>query len=281
MALKFSGASSAINELWTGVPVERYTTPAQIDSKNTPNFTPIVQTENMSLIPGQSAPEYQMSLANDSDSKFRKWLSDNQLVEPKMTTIPQAQAKVAAMTTAQTAELPSVSDNTAALLNAINTSTQNTTEIENARLKKAAQQNLISGVAQIASTIMGGQALHDYTKEVKATKSQYDTQKKILDTNIANSETLMMENYREAMADLDVMAASQNVDLTSGALEGIKDKGAMDMGRDFSIARTNADLQKKALDLQYAMNVKSAARQEKNYWQQSAVNSAFTLASLI
>lgn len=281
MALKFSGASSAINELWTGVPVERYTTPAQIDSKNTPNFTPIVQTENMSLIPGQSAPEYQMSLANDSDSKFRKWLSDNQLVEPKMTTIPQAQAKVAAMTTAQTAELPSVSDNTAALLNAINTSTQNTTEIENARLKKAAQQNLISGVAQIASTIMGGQALHDYTKEVKATKSQYDTQKKILDTNIANSETLMMENYREAMADLDVMAASQNVDLTSGALEGMKDKGAMDMGRDFSIARTNADLQKKALDLQYAMNVKSAARQEKNYWQQSAVNSAFTLASLI
>lgn len=281
MALKFSGASSAVNELWTGVPIERYTTPAQINSKNTPNFTPIVQTENMTLIPGQSAPEYQMSLANDSDSKFRKWLSDNQLVEPKMTTIPQAQAKVAAMTASQTAELPSVSDNTAALLNAINTSTQNVTDIENARLKKAAQQNLISGVAQIASTIMGGQALHDYTKAVKDTKSQYETQKKILDTNIANSETLMMENYREAMADLDVMSASQNVDLTSGALQGMKDKGAMDMGRDFSIARTNADLQKKALDLQYAMNVKSAARQEKNYWQQSTVNSAFTLASLI
>lgn len=129
-----------------------------------------------------------------------------------------------------------------------------------------------SAVSTVASSLTNVLSARSYRKDVQATKNQYENQKKVIDSNIEYSEAYTLGQYEESMAQLDAYSAANNVDLTSGALQSIKTQGLMDMSSDFAAARTQADLNKKALDLDYALKVSSARKQERNAFTSSAVN---------
>lgn len=135
----------------------------------------------------------------------------------------------------------------------------------------------LSGIA----SLLDASSATDYRREVEKTKDQYETQKKIIDTNIDKTESALMENLMSNMADLDVMSAARNVDLSSQAIAGDKAKGAMDLGKDISDMRTNGALQKAALDLEYAMNVRKAKQQEINSYVNAGLQIASTAISLL
>ena len=135
----------------------------------------------------------------------------------------------------------------------------------------------LSGIA----SLLEASSATDYRREVEKTKDQYETQKKIIDTNIDKTESALMENLMSNMADLDVMSAARNVDLSSQAIAGDKAKGAMDLGKDISDMRTNGALQKAALDLEYAMNVRKAKQQEINSYVNAGLQIASTAISLL
>lgn len=135
----------------------------------------------------------------------------------------------------------------------------------------------LSGIA----SLLDASSATDYRREVEKTNTQYETQKKIIDTNIDKTESALMENLMSNMADLDVMSAARNVDLSSQAIAGDKAKGAMDLGRDIADMRTNGALQKAALDLEYAMNVRKAKQQEINSYVNAGLQIASTAISLL
>lgn len=146
----------------------------------------------------------------------------------------------------------------------------------------------MAGAAKIGSAALQGIGAvadaYSYTKlrrETEGTKDQYETQKKIIDTNIDKTESALMENLMSNMADLDVMTAARNVDLSSQAIAGDKAKGAMDLGRDIADMRTNGALQKAALDLEYAMNVRKAKEAEINSYINAGLQIASTAISLL
>lgn len=139
-------------------------------------------------------------------------------------------------------------------------------------IKQAGYAAIGSAVLQGGASLLEVNSARKYRKDVEKTKSQYETQKKIIDANIDNTEAALLENLRENMANLDVMTAAKNVDISSQAIQGDKIKGAMDLGEDVSAMRTNGALQKAALDLEYAMNVRKAKQQELDSYVNSALN---------
>lgn len=146
----------------------------------------------------------------------------------------------------------------------------------------------MAGISKVGSAALQGLGAvadaYSYTqlrRETEGTKDQYETQKKIIDTNIDKTESALMENLMSNMADLDVMSAAKNVDLSSQAIAGDKAKGAMDLGRDIADMRTNGALQKAALDLEYAMNVRKAKQQEINSYINAGLQIASTAISLL
>ena len=146
----------------------------------------------------------------------------------------------------------------------------------------------MASIAKVGSAALKGIGAvadaYSYTqlrKETEATKDQYETQKKIIDTNIDNTESALIENLMSNMADLDVMSAAKNVDLSSQAIAGSKAKGAMDLGRDIADMRTNGALQKAAFDLEYAMNVRKAKQAEINSYVNAGLQIASTAISLL
>lgn len=278
MALKFDTTPAMTKYM-----VQQYTTPAVVNVAP-PQITPQVATQQMTNVPLINVPQ-QSPVSGEQMSLYRTptqasidrilgqnidwWSSSAPTIDSSTPT-----EAVDTLTTSLTSQLGDLRQSVGGLQESV----QQGTQAYQKYLQRADTLNKISTVAKIGSSIMGGLEMNDYLDEVKATKDQYETQKQIIDTNIANSETLLMERYRENVADLEVMAASKNVDPTSGALQSLKDQGAIDMGKDFAIARTNADLQKQALDLQYAMSVKQAARNTRNYWQNAAMDTAFSVA---
>lgn len=140
----------------------------------------------------------------------------------------------------------------------------------NALLAESERDKQISRWSSVGSTISkiydANQAIkqaHKYTKDIIGTASQYEAQKKIIDANIAKQESLMTDAYTENMAQAETMYAGRNVDLSSEALTGVKQKGGIDLSRDITDIREQGALQKSALDLDYAMNVRKAAQEEK------------------
>lgn len=148
---------------------------------------------------------------------------------------------------------------------------------QNEYLQKAQeQQSRANQFKMVSAGLQTADAYYNY-RAVKQTKAQYDTQKKILDTNLANTETALETQLRENMADLDVISAAKNVDLSSQAITGAKEKAAEDLGKDISTMRTQNSLQKAALDLQYKMN----KAQAKSNLVSSVINTGVTIASLL
>lgn len=147
----------------------------------------------------------------------------------------------------------------------------------NEKLKQSVAQKNYSTISSIGSSLLGIYNAQAYLKNVKDTATQYENQKKLIDTNIMNAQSLMMDNYQENMGQLNVMAASKNVDVTSEGIQAVKDKGLMDMQSDFAQMNTQANLNKAALNLEYAMNVKSAAQSAQSKTLSSVMSIGKTL----
>ena len=94
------------------------------------------------------------------------------------------------------------------------------------------------------------------------------------ETNLAQTEAVMYENMRDSMAQLDMVAAAKNVDLTSSAVVGTKERGLRELGKDIrskelaikfqnAVDKYNAAVQKEAAktqgNLQIAQGVLTAA----------------------
>lgn len=151
----------------------------------------------------------------------------------------------------------------------------------NRYVKMAGYAKMGSAALQGIGAVADAYSYTQLRRETEATKDQYETKKKIIDTNIDKTESALMENLMSNMADLDVMSAAKNVDLSSQAIAGDKAKGAMDLGKDIADMRTNGALQKAALDLEYAMNVRKAKQQEINSYINAGLQIASTAISLL
>lgn len=145
------------------------------------------------------------------------------------------------------------------------------------RAQKLETASQLSSIGSLASTLYDTRQTikqaQKYTRDVIATKGQYETQKKLIDANIAKQEATMTEAYTENMGQAEAMFAGRNVDISSGALTSAKQKGGIDLSEDITDIRERGALNKSALDLDYAINVRKAAQNEK-YTVQQAQNAS-------
>lgn len=81
--------------------------------------------------------------------------------------------------------------------------------------------------------------------------------------NLEQSESVLYENMRDSMAQLDMVAAAKNVDLTSSAIVGQKERGLSDMGKDVRSRQLAIKFQN-AVDKYNAIEQKKAAQTQGN-----------------
>lgn len=81
--------------------------------------------------------------------------------------------------------------------------------------------------------------------------------------NLAQTESVMYENMRDSMAQLDMVAAAKNVDLTSTAITGTKERGLRELGKDIRTKELAIKFQN-AVDKYNALKQKEAAKAQGN-----------------
>lgn len=81
--------------------------------------------------------------------------------------------------------------------------------------------------------------------------------------NLAQTEAVMYENMRDSMAQLDMVAAAKNVDLTSTAIVGQKERGLRELGKDIRSKELAVKFQN-AVDKYNALKQKEAAKTQGN-----------------
>lgn len=81
--------------------------------------------------------------------------------------------------------------------------------------------------------------------------------------NLAQNEAIMYENMRDSMAQLDMVAAAKNVDLTSTAIVGQKERGLRELGKDIRSKELAVKFQN-AVDKYNALKQKEAAKTQGN-----------------
>lgn len=123
----------------------------------------------------------------------------------------------------------------------------------------AAGATALSGITGLISAYQGRDT-------VRLTNKQLDTQKKLIDVNIANNEAVANDNFKNAIADLQVLTAAKNVDIRSQAVRSDVVQGGEDLGEDMALRRAQGSLQKKAIDFQKAMNKAQQAANEQQGW---------------
>lgn len=135
----------------------------------------------------------------------------------------------------------------------------------NAANKIAAGTQVLSGVSGLIGAYQGRDA-------VRLTNKQLDIQKTLIDTNIANREAVSNEQFRNSIADLQVLTAAKNVDIRSQAVRSDVVQGGEDLGEDMALARVQGSLQKKAINFQKAMNKAQQYANEKQAWINMGAN---------
>ena len=83
------------------------------------------------------------------------------------------------------------------------------------------------------------------------------------ETNLAQTESVMYENMRDSMAQLDMVAAAKNVDLSSTAITGTKERGLRELGKDIRSKELAIKFQN-AVDKYNALKQKEAAKTQGN-----------------
>lgn len=81
--------------------------------------------------------------------------------------------------------------------------------------------------------------------------------------NLAQTEAVMYENMRDSMAQLDMVAAAKNVDLSSTAITGTKERGLRELGKDIRTKELAIKFQN-AVDKYNALKQKEAAKAQGN-----------------
>ena len=81
--------------------------------------------------------------------------------------------------------------------------------------------------------------------------------------NLAQTESVMYENMRDSMAQLDMVAAAKNVDLSSSAVVGTKERGLRELGKDIRTKELAMKFQN-AVDKYNALKQKEAAKAQGN-----------------
>ena len=178
-------------------------------------------------------------------------------------------------------DISGVSQATQQLLNSVNSSAAMQKQLNTEALERAKNLSIAKLGITTANAISSGLQANDYVKQVKATKSQYETQKQMLDLNLKNTETLLAEELMQNMSDLDVMSAAKNVDIRSGGIQTMKSNAAQEMNKDISMQQTQNKLTKLGLDLQYKLNVASAKRQRNDTWASGLLSIGTSAATFL
>lgn len=146
--------------------------------------------------------------------------------------------------------------------------------------EKANMANKVQAFTNVAQGAMDVASVYANRKNVRMTNRQLDMQKDLIDLNITKSEAILADQFRSAIADLQVVYASKNVDVSSQAVRSAIVSSGEDMGKDMADTRLQGSLQKKAIDFQKAMNVVRQRNQEMQSWINLGANvlsSAFLL----
>lgn len=210
-----------------------------LDSQMTPQQTFNLQSE--SVVP--------FSLTPDTPTQFL--LSDLSLSSDVLTKAgvqPEQAGQIATSITQAAGNAGKVSDAILKYYNRMNTAN-----------KIAAGTDVLSGVSGLVDAYQGRDA-------VRLTNKQLDVQKTLIDTNIANREAVSNEQFRNSIADLQVLTAAKNVDIRSQAVRSDVVQGGEDLGEDMAMARVQGSLQKKAINFQKAMNKAQQYANEKQAW---------------
>lgn len=147
--------------------------------------------------------------------------------------------------------------------------------------EKANMANKIAAYTNIAQGAFDLWDTYDARSSVRLTNKQLDTQKELIDLNIKNTETLLADRFRNSIADLQVMYAAKNVDISSQALRSEIVASGEDMGEDIANMRLQGSLQKKAIDFQKSMNKAQQRRNEQQAWINFGANLASSAMFLI
>lgn len=94
--------------------------------------------------------------------------------------------------------------------------------------------------------------------------------------NLAQTESVMYENMRDSMAQLDMVAAAKNVDLSSTAITGTKERGLRELGKDIRTKELAIKFQN-AVDKYNALKQKEAAKTQGNLQIAQGVMTAASL----
>lgn len=153
---------------------------------------------------------------------------------------------------------------------------------ENAKyFERANVANKINAATQIASSALGLLDTYSARDSVRLTNRELDKQKSLIDLNLTNQEALATSNFRNAIADLQVITAAKNVDIRSQAVRSDIVQGGEDLGQDLADARLQGNLAKRAIDFQKAMNNAQQRRNEQQAWINFGANALNSMIYLI
>lgn len=153
---------------------------------------------------------------------------------------------------------------------------------ENAKyFERANVANKINAAAQIASSALGLLDTYSARDSVRLTNRELDKQKSLIDLNLTNQEALATSNFRNAIADLQVITAAKNVDIRSQAVRSDIVQGGEDLGQDLADARLQGNLAKRAIDFQKAMNNAQQRKNEQQAWINFGANALNSMIYLI
>lgn len=172
-----------------------------------------------------------------------------------------------------------------AIQNSIATHAANVGGMTSEAKKYYEKANLANKISAYTSIAQGGMNLIDtYTtgrSNLRMTNKQLDMQKDLIDLNIKNTESVLTAQFKNAIADLQVVSAAKNVDISSQAVRSQIVAGGEDMGKDMADMRTQGKLQKLAIDFQKSVNEAQQRRNEQQAWINFGANIASSAMFLI
>lgn len=141
--------------------------------------------------------------------------------------------------------------------------------------------NYLAGGATLLNGVMGVANAYQNRKAVRLTNKQLETQKTLIDANLKNNIALANERFRNNVADLQVIMAAKNVDISSQALRSNIVGSGEDLGKDIALSTSQSKLQKLAIDLQISVNKANQKRAETQSWINFAGSALQTAAFFI
>lgn len=259
----FSTAKSG-NGYPQSTPIE----PAAWKIEETDTAFEIVKTlnPNMSYADPVSMEGVSASGAMYSKATPTKTLLSIPKAKPAMSTVSTAAAPTQQVE--QPVEVPNVFTTASQTQKAIQTQTE-TNEKVSKYLQRAQFATGVKAASEIAQGII---TLSNANAGVDAVERTA----RMREINLEQSESVLYENMRDTMAQLDAVTAAKNVDLSSSAIVGQKERGLSEMGRDVRSRQLAVKFQN-AVDKYNALEQKKAAQTQGNLQIAQGVMTAASL----